>query len=146
MIQQRQKSVCSIRIVQSERLEAFTSILKIKYTKTHLKRLCCVQTTWGEFVPDGVKLILSARHTEREPHANKQGPRGQSQCVTCDWGLLTTGAAQHSKISLKKKFYVCLGQPWRAISERRLSSENKTFKPAITLTRFPPRALGDFFF
>lgn len=143
----RSLSVCSIGLVKRERLEHFTSILKIKYTKRHLKRLCCVQTTWGEFVPDGVKLILSARHTEREPHANKQRPRGQSQRVTCDWSSTHNWSSSALENFLKNvEFYVCLGQPWRAISEKRLSSENKTFKPAITLTRFPPRAPGDFFF
>lgn len=138
--------VCSIGLVKNERLECFASILKITYPKSHLKRLCCVQATWGEFVPDGVKLILSARHTEREPHANKQRPRGWSQRVTCDWSSTHNWSSSALENFLKNaEFHVCLGGPWCAISERRLPSENKTFKPAITPTRFPPRAPGDFF-
>lgn len=37
-------------------------------------------------------------------------------------------------VTKNTEFYVCLGQPW---CERSLSRENKTFIPAITLTRFP---------
>lgn len=60
---------------------------------------------------------------------SKQPPSGQSQL----WPV-TEGPLSQLCITDNNEFYVCLGQLWR---KRSLSSENKTFKPAITLTRFP---------
>lgn len=122
----------------------FPSILKIKYTKSQLKKVVLpsdnmrgVCSCWSEA---DFKCTSHWEGASRHQAATKRAKSARDV-----WQKLFSQPEQLSPREFPSKRRVCRLSGTPLASERRLSSENKAFKSAMTPARFPPRAPGDFF-